>query len=196
MDMKKLIASGVMVAALVAPTAATAQDPTPQDFKNASKYCKDLKKRSGAENFKSMFKNHGKCVSKIAKQNAREEAKQEQEAKTNASQQCREERGTTEESIKAFNEKYGKNKNAKNAFGKCVSQHAKQNKAEADAQDKKEQKAQLNAAQQCRQERGTTEASIKAFNEKYGTNRNKRNAFGKCVSQKASGGSGQYLQAQ
>jgi len=193
---KKIIVSSALIAALVAPAAASAQDPTPQDFKNASKYCKDLKKRSGAENFKSMFRNHGACVSKTAKQTAREDAQQQKEAKKNASQQCREERGTTDESIKAFNEKYGSNKNAKNAFGKCVSQKAKQNKAEADAQDKQEQKNQLNAARQCRQERGSTDESIKAFNDKYGTNRNKRNAFGKCVSQKASNGSGQYTEQQ
>jgi ABC-type microcin C transport system permease subunit YejB len=193
--MKKLITSGILVAALVAPVAASADDPTPQDFKNASKYCKDLKKRSGAENFKSMFKNHGACVSKIAKQNAREDAKQEETAKKNASQQCRDERGTSEDSIKAFNQKYGTGKNGKNAFGKCVSQHAKQNKDEADAQDQQEQKDQLNAAKQCRQERGTSAQSIKAFNDKYGTNHNKRNAFGKCVSKKSSGGAGQYLPA-
>jgi ABC-type microcin C transport system permease subunit YejB len=192
---KKLIASGILAAALVAPAAASAQDPTPQDFKNASKFCKDLKKRSGAENFKSMYKNHGKCVSSIAKQNAREDAKQEKAAEKNASQQCREERGTSDDSIKAFNEKYGTGKKGKNAFGKCVSQHAKQNKAEADAQDKQEQKAELNAARQCRKERGTSDESIKAFNDKYGTNRNKRNAFGKCVSKQSSGDAGQYLPA-
>ena len=194
--MKKLITGAVLTVALVVPASAAAQDPTPSDFKNASKYCKDLKKRSGAANFATLYKNHGKCVSTIAKQTAREDAKQESEAKKNASQQCREERGTTEESIKAFNEKYGSNKNGKNAFGKCVSQKAKANKAEADAQDKKEQKAKLNAARQCRTERGTSEESIKAFNDKYGTNANKKNAFGKCVSQKASGGAGQYTEQQ
>jgi ABC-type microcin C transport system permease subunit YejB len=183
--LKKLIMSGVLVAALAVPATAGAQDPTPSDFKNASKFCKDLKKRSGAANFATLYKNHGKCVSSIAQQTAREDAKQEDTAKKNASQQCREERGTTEESIKAFNDKYGTNKNKKNAFGKCVSQKAKQNKQEADQQDAQQQKATLNAARQCREERGTTEESIKAFNDKYGTNKNKKNAFGKCVSTKA-----------
>ena len=109
--MKKLITGAVLTVALVVPASAAAQDPTPSDFKNASKYCKDLKKRSGAANFATLYKNHGKCVSTIAKQTAREDAKQESEAKKNASQQCREERGTTDDSIKAFNEKYGSNKN-------------------------------------------------------------------------------------
>jgi hypothetical protein len=46
-------------------------------------------------------------------------------------------------------------------------------------------KAERNAAQECREERGDTAASREAFRNKYGTNGNKKNAFGKCVSQKA-----------
>jgi uncharacterized membrane protein YdfJ with MMPL/SSD domain len=38
------------------------------------------------------------------------------------------------------------------------------------------------AEKACRTERGTTAASIAAFNERHGTNKNKKNAFGKCVS--------------
>jgi hypothetical protein len=38
------------------------------------------------------------------------------------------------------------------------------------------------AVKACRAERGTTDASKAAFAAKYGTNHNKRNAFGKCVS--------------
>lgn len=40
-----------------------------------------------------------------------------------------------------------------------------------------------NATQECRFERGTTTATREAFALKYGTNDNKANAFGKCVSQ-------------
>jgi hypothetical protein len=40
-----------------------------------------------------------------------------------------------------------------------------------------------NASQECRAERETL--GDEAFAEQYGTNENKRNAFGKCVSQKA-----------
>ncbi len=42
--------------------------------------------------------------------------------------------------------------------------------------------AKTNAAQDCRAERDADRA---AFEEQYGTNKNKRNAFGKCVSAKA-----------
>src|SRR3954451_12869165 len=41
------------------------------------------------------------------------------------------------------------------------------------------------AAQQCRAERGTTDATRAAFRTKYGKNHNGRNAFGKCVSKLA-----------
>jgi len=42
-----------------------------------------------------------------------------------------------------------------------------------------------NAAQECRAERGNIAASREAFRIRYGTNKNKRNAFGKCVSKRA-----------
>ena len=48
-----------------------------------------------------------------------------------------------------------------------------------------EKSATLNAAKQCKADRGTTEASREAFRQKYGSNANKANAFGKCVSAKA-----------
>ena len=50
----------------------------------------------------------------------------EQAAETRVEKACRAERGTTAASMTAFNEKYGTNKNKKNAFGKCVSKHAKE----------------------------------------------------------------------
>jgi hypothetical protein len=115
----------------------------------------------------------GKCVSKHAKANA----KIETSARQNASKQCAAER-TADPA--AFAQKYGSGKNGKNAFGKCVSQKAK---AEAQAREKSQQQAEINAAKQCKAERATIGAA--AFAQKYGTNRNKRNAFGKCVSKLA-----------
>jgi hypothetical protein len=101
-----------------------------------------------------------------------------------------------------FKQTYGTNKNRSNAFGKCVSKNArtedeihstavkeckaagekplgkcvsaKQKAAEAEQQD-----TIVSAAKSCRTERSQDPA---AFREKYGTNHNKRNAFGKCVS--------------
>ena len=63
-------------------------------------------------------------------------------------------------------------------FGACVSKHARDEASEReDAHD--------GASAACRAERGTTAQSRAAFEQKYGTNANKRNAFGKCVSQAA-----------
>ena len=60
-------------------------------------------------------------------------------------------------------------------FAACVKAHA------AD-EAKEEQSAHKNASQDCREERS---ADAAAFADKYGTNGNKRNAFGKCVSEAA-----------
>jgi hypothetical protein len=95
-----------------------------------------------------------------------------------AEQACRFERGTTDATREAFRVKYGTNKNGKNAFGKCVSAMAKQQSAE-------QAQAEANAPRACRAEQGTTPDSKAAFQAKYGTNKNGKNAFGKCVSAKA-----------
>jgi hypothetical protein len=154
---------------------ASADEPSQQNFKNASKYCKALRESAGKQNFRTMFggkKNaFGKCVSK----NAKKDDAQEQTAHENAAKECKAER---DQDAAAFAQKYGTNKNGKNAYGKCVSQHAKQNKAELDQNDQDD----VSAAKDCRTERSQ---DPDAFKEKYGTNENKRNAFGKCVSQKS-----------
>jgi ABC-type microcin C transport system permease subunit YejB len=103
-----------------------------------------------------------------------------QSADKNAAKKCKAERGTTEQSIAAFKEKYGTNKNKANAFGKCVSAQVKKAEEQQEA-------AEENAAKKCKAERGTTEQSIAAFKDKYGTNANKANAFGKCVSKLVNG---------
>jgi hypothetical protein len=56
----------------------------------------------------------------------------------------------------------------------------------ADLESKQEITDFKNAAKECDNERGDTDTSRAAFAAKYGTNGNKRNAFGKCVSQKSS----------
>jgi hypothetical protein len=117
-------------------------------------------------------------------QKAREAKAERKEARTNAARECREERGDTDESREAFRARYGTNANGRNAFGKCVSQKAKAQRAEQDEEDAEEAEERKNAAQECDAERGDTPESRKAFEDTYGSNGNKRNAFGKCVSQK------------
>ena len=96
----------------------------------------------------------------------------------NASKRCKAERARL--GAQAFADKYGTNANKRNAFGKCVSgaNKAKKDDDEADGDD-----ADDNAAKLCKAEQQRLGAQ--AFADKYGTNANKRNAFGKCVSQKS-----------
>ena len=88
--------------------------------------------------------------------------------KRQAAKECRAERGTTDATQDAFKAKYRN-------FGKCVSAGAREIQAER-------KEARSNAARDCRAEREAM--GVEAFREQYGTNRNKRNAFGKCVSAK------------
>lgn len=103
-----------------------------------------------------------------------------QSAEKNAAKACKAERGTTAQSMAAFKAKYGTNATKANAFGKCVSGKAKKAK-EQDAEEQEE--ARENAAKKCKAERASM--GLQAFKDKYGTNANKANAFGKCVSKLA-----------
>jgi hypothetical protein len=104
----------------------------------------------------------------------------------NAAQQCKAEQAdpnfATGHGGMTFDQFYGTNQNGKNSFGKCVSMKVQPIQAQH------EENLQ-NAAQQCRAERSDPNFAAghggKSFTDFYGTNRNKRNAFGKCVSQKA-----------
>jgi hypothetical protein len=171
--MKKMLSLLAAVVAVAVPAAALADQPSDQNEKNAAKHCKALREASGKDNFRAMFgggKNaYGKCVSK----NAKKDQAQEQKAKENASKQCDAEEA---QDPQAFKDKYGTGKHGKNAHGKCVSQKAKENKAKADKRDEND----VTAAKQCRAEQSQ---DPEAFKQKYGTNENKKNAFGKCVSQ-------------
>lgn len=171
----------VALVVFAAPVGTAAAKTSKADKREAQKECRALRGDTDAtrEAFKAQYRNFGKCVSAKA-----HEAKAERKAAhRNAARDCREERGDTEASIAAFREKYGTNANKKNAFGKCVSQKAKAKRQEQDQEDAAQADETKNAAQECDAERS---ADQKAFSEKYGTNHNKKNAFGKCVSQKSS----------
>jgi hypothetical protein len=181
--MKRLLIITGALAMLALPVSnAAAAKPSKADKREAQNECRALRGTTDAtrEAFEAEFKSFGACVSAKA-----QEAKAERKsARKNASQECREERGDTATSREAFRQKYGTNANKKNAFGKCVSQKAKAKRAEQDKEDAAEAEETKNAAQECDAERGGTPQSEKAFRDKYGTNANKKNAFGKCVSKK------------
>ncbi len=182
-----------LTGALAAPVAARADTPTPADTQQAQKECRFERGTTDAtreafrvkygtnKNGKNAF---GKCVSATAKQQSAERTM----AEANAPQACRAEEGTTPESKAAFQQKYGTNKNGKNAFGKCVSAKAQALEQEADAQDKQDATARKHAAQSCDAERGSTADTRAAFKAKYG--KHGHDAFGRCVSQLTKEGDG------
>jgi hypothetical protein len=169
-------------AALAIPAAAFADDattPAPTPTPGPVQTCKQQRDAMGVDAFRALYgTNHnkrnafGKCVSQ--QKRLREHATDA--AKPSAVKACRTERAADPA---AFAAKYGTNHNKRNAFGKCVSQHAKAAGAAAVAD---ENAATIAAAKTCTDERNADPA---AFAAKYGTNHNKRNAFGKCVSQHA-----------
>ena len=180
MDIKKiaLVAAGTL--AFAAPAAASEDTTTtPPAVPTAQEQCAGLKASLGADVFKQTYgtnKNKsnafGKCVS--TRDDATDDAAAE--AKTNAAKECAAERDADEA---AFAAKYGTGKTKSNAYGKCVSGKAKAETAET---VEEETDAIVSAAKSCKTERTADPAAFKA---KYGTNENKSNAFGKCVSAQA-----------
>src|SRR5262249_24638196 len=123
----------------------------------------------------------GNCVSTKAKASSLAE----QQARPNPSRTCRVLRSGM--GVKAFAQLYGKNASDKNAFGKCVSKAAHsqtQNGLNAAASGRAEQTAAPFA----------TSHSGKTFAQFYGT-ADLSNAFGKCVSAKASASAQSQQQA-
>jgi hypothetical protein len=170
--MRKLIGLIAVLTLGALPAIAFAEDAPAQ--KSAAQLCQEQKTAMGDTAFKALYGTNanksnafGKCVSK---QNAKSA-----ENAQNAAKACADERKTLGE--QAFRDKYGKNGNKANAFGKCVS-------LKAQAETAAEQAATIKAAKTCKTERKTLGDA--AFKAKYGTNANKSNAFGKCVSKLAS----------
>jgi hypothetical protein len=177
---KKLLSIACATAAFAAPAMASSSDQRAA-HRQAVKTCQQLHKSLTKAQFKALYGKNGvaHCVKKETQENTAEQAKAEQKAQSNAAKQCKAERDADPA---AFTTKYGTNKNGKNAYGKCVSKHAQENEQQLAAQDTREDQNQVGAAKQCKAEQ---KADPAAFTAKYGTNKNKRNAFGKCVSSKA-----------
>jgi dephospho-CoA kinase len=160
--MRKLILGAALALILPGVAAAAPKEPTAADLARAA--CKTEKHDMGTKLFKQTYaaKSTAKamraCVAKTV-------PVVEQEAQ-NASQACRAERDADRE---AFAEKYGTNRNNRNAFGKCVSTTTREATQEQ-AEDR------VNAAKTCK---AAKRDDADAFAEEWGS---RRNAFGKCVS--------------
>ena len=105
----------------------------------------------------------------------------ETSSSTSAAKSCKDQRAAI--GATAFKDLYGTNKTKSNAFGKCVSK-------QTDAQEAAKKDAADTAPAKCRAEQTADPA---AFAAKYGTNKKKTNAFGKCVSQTAKADSEQAV---
>lgn len=167
--MKKTLCVAGVFGMLALPSAAQAEDTTTPSPKQAAQAaCKAERAEVGKAAFRQTYgtgKNHvnahRNCVR--ARTGATETAIAE------AKSSCKSEQDADRA---AFEAKYGTNKNKRNAYGKCVSAQSKEAIAE-------ETEARVNASKACKAERDADPAAFKA---KYGTNKNKSNAFGKCVS--------------
>jgi hypothetical protein len=185
------VLSLVLVLALAGMVAAVAGAQTTSDTHNAAKYCKQLRTASGGrgEPFReavatltharkvTIANAYGKCVSYQARQNARDR----QQAHRSALETCRSERNDpnfpTNHNGQTFDQVYGGG-HGNAAFHNCVAQHQQQSLAQARQANSNE----VNAARQCRAQR---DQDRDAFNAQWGSNTNHRNAFGKCVSHTA-----------
>jgi hypothetical protein len=188
--MKTFLTAILGVAILVLPAGAAAK-PDAADKRAAIEQCKAERGKTKAtrQAFKAKYHSFSRCV----RQNATEEAAEKRAARSKAAKQCKAERAdpnfASTHGGKTFQQFYGTNDNGKNAYGKCVSATARELKAAEDADDEQEVQAFKNAAKECAAERADADFAAdhggKTFEEFYGTNRNKRNAFGKCVSGKS-----------
>ena len=159
------------IAALaIAPVAALANQSAAGITKtNAARDCTVLKARMGGPAFATAYRTFGACVSSFTAL--------EQQNTASADQSCRAEQADATFAVthngKTFDQYYGTGKKLANAFGNCVSLKAKNSSTAA-------QQAIQNPSRTCRALR--TAMTRPAFALLYGTNANRSNAFGKCVS--------------
>lgn len=162
--MKKALIPIVAVALVAFPAAASAHHPRPL-VKSAAHYCKSLRSDMGVDAFRQTYGGGGRSAfGKCVVQRVHEL----RAARRAARQSCRQQLGTS--SLR----RHGKG-SSRRAFRQCVRQTVRTETGD-DAD------GVTNAAKTCAAERESDQA---AFEDKYGTNHNKRNAFGKCVSQHA-----------
>lgn len=174
-----IIASLFALAVPAAIAASPADKPEAQSATpSASDLCKQQRRTIGMDAFRALYAPTGSPQAAMSACLAKQVQTSSTAAK-NAAKECKSEQADPNFAAghggKGFAEYYGKNENDKNAYGKCVSSKAKE---DAETQ----QQETLNAAKQCKAERAK---GAQAFAAKYGTNANKKNAFGKCVSKLA-----------
>jgi len=177
MRLKALLAA--LAVAAILPVAAFADPASPSDKANGARSCQAVKTALGEAMFKSSYGTNadksnafGKCVSAWTQK----EHQNRHVAETACEAEQADAGFAAAHGGKTFAQFYGTGKKGANALNRCV----QSKRAAESAEDKA---AVVNAARTCRAERKTIgEAAFKA---KYGTNADKSNAFGKCVSKLA-----------
>jgi len=190
----RVISAAAVAVALAVPAAASADQPTQTDRHNAAQECRFERGSTPATQLAFRVRwgtntNHRNAFGKCVSATAREEAEERHNASANAAKECQAEQAMSDEDFaavtehggKTFEQFYGTNADLSNAFGKCVSTKAKANKSEMDEEDHEDAEQVKQAAKTCMAERRD---DLTEFRNTYGTNWNKHNAFGKCVSKK------------
>jgi hypothetical protein len=177
MKLKSLLAA--LAVAAVLPVAAYADEVSPSDKANGARSCQALKASLGDATFKSTYGTNadksnamGKCVSKWTQ--AEHQNRHEAIAACKAAQA--DANFAASHDGKSFAQFYGSGKNGANALSRCI-------QAARAAESSADKAAVVNAARSCKAERKSTGDA--AFRAKYGTNADKSNAFGRCVSKLA-----------
>jgi hypothetical protein len=179
MKLKSLLAA--LAVAAILPVAAYADEASPSDKANGARACQALKAPSalGEATFKATYGTNadksnamGNCVSKWTR--AEHQNRHEATASCKAAQA---DAGfAAAHDGKSFGQFYGTGKNGANALSRCI-------RAARSAESAADKAAVVNAARSCKGERKSMGDA--AFRAKYGTNADKSNAFGKCVSKLA-----------
>lgn len=162
---KMMFVVALLLVAVPASMAAAGQS-------SAQAQCSKLQASMGAPAFAAAYSSFGACVSKLAPVDQGNAAV----AQSTCKAQQTDANFAASHGGKTFDQYYGTGAKGKNAFGRCVS-------ASVQASAAAENQATPNPAQTCRAAR--TAMGVAAFDQLYGTNANKSNAFGKCVSKTA-----------
>jgi hypothetical protein len=160
-----LLAAVVLVAVPAATASAGGRS-------SAQAQCTKLQASMGAQAFAQAYPTYGACVSKLAPVDQGNTAA----AQSTCKAQQADANFATSHDGKTFALYYGTGPKGKDAFGRCVAASAKVSATV-------ETQSTPNPAQTCRTAR--TAMGAAAFSQLYGTNANKSNAFGKCVSKTA-----------
>jgi hypothetical protein len=175
--MKRIGLTFALVAALAVPATAAAHDRP--DRENAGRHCKAL----GGDDVDVLRRAFGAGHLRAARRRCRSErARLKGRLLVRAIRECRAERA---QDPVAFEEKYAPVEAARDEAGEEQSEGRDERRLSAFVRCVRQKYGELretfsNAAEECKAERAEDRV---AFRAKYGTNRNRRNALGKCVSE-------------